>query len=71
MVSYNYYGTADTFPILTIFLVIGIIYLLRREQLKKLQKPEDKYTIENSRCFITYLITLALVIIIFYQQKFM
>ena len=62
---YNYYGTADTFPILTIFLIIGIIYWQRREQAKKITEFEDKYKIENSDVAYSYLITLALVIIIF------
>lgn len=62
---YNYYGTADTFPILTIFLVIGIIFWERREQAKKITEYEDKYKIENSDVAYSYLTTLALVIIIF------
>tara|TARA_B100001175_G_scaffold201501_1_gene171125 strand:- start:250 stop:1086 length:837 start_codon:yes stop_codon:yes gene_type:complete len=62
---YNYYGTADTFPILTIFLVIGIIFWARREQMKKITESEDKYKITNSDIAYTYLTTLALVIIIF------
>ena len=66
---YNYYGTADTFPILTIFLVIGIIFWTRREQMKKITEAEDKYTIPNSDVAYTYLITLALVIIIFISAK--
>ena len=62
---YNYYGTADTFPILTVFLVIGIIFWQRREQMKKITESEDKYRIDNSDVAYTYLITLALVLIIF------
>ena len=62
---YNYYGTADTFPILTIFLVIGIIFWERREQMKKITESEDKYKILNSDVDYTYLTTLALVFIIF------
>ena len=62
---YNYYGTADTFPILTIFLVIGIIFWARREQMKKITEAEDKNLIVNSDVAYTYLITLALVFIIF------
>lgn len=62
---YNYYGTADTFPILTIFLVIGIIFWERREQMKKITESEDKYRIDNSDVAYTYLVTLALVLIIF------
>ena len=62
---YNYYGTADTFPILTIFLILGIIYWERREQMKKITESEDKYRIDNSDVAYTYLITLALVLIIF------
>ena len=62
---YNYYGTADTFPILTIFLIIGIIFWARREQMKKITEAEDKNLIVNSDVAYTYLITLALVLIIF------
>ena len=62
---YNYYGTVDTFPILTIFLIIGIIFWERREQAKKITEYEDKYKIENSDVAYSYLITLVLVIIIF------
>ena len=62
---YNYYGTADTFPILTIFLVIGIIYWERREQQQKITEHEDKHRIDNVDVAYSYLITLALVMIIF------
>ena len=62
---YNYYGTADTFPILTIFLVIGIIFWSRREQMKKITESEDKYKIANSDVAYSYLTTLALVVVIF------
>ena len=62
---YNYYGTADTFPILTIFLIIGIIYWERREQAKKITEHEDKHGIDNVDVAYSYLTTLALVMIIF------
>ena len=62
---YNYYGTADTFPILTIFLIIGIIYWERREQAKKITEHEDKHRIDNVDVAYSYLTTLALVMIIF------
>ena len=62
---YNYYGTADTFPILTIFLIIGIIYWERREQQKKITEHEDKHGIDNVDVAYSYLITLALVMTIF------
>ena len=62
---YNYYGTADTFPILTIFLVIGIIYWERREQQQKITEHEDKHRIDNVDVSYSYLTTLALVMIIF------
>ena len=62
---YNYYGTADTFPILTIFLVIGIIYWERREQQQKITEHEDKHRIDNVDVAYSYLITLALVMTIF------
>ena len=32
---YNFYGTADVFPILTLILIISIIYWSRKEQSKK------------------------------------
>ena len=66
---YNYYGTADTFPILTIFLIIGIIYWVRKEQTKKITEYEDKYKIDNVDVAYSYFITLALVIIIFISAK--
>ena len=62
---YNMYLAVHTFPILTIFLVIGIIFWTRKEQLKKITESEDKYKIENSDVAYTYLTTLALVAIIF------
>jgi RsiW-degrading membrane proteinase PrsW (M82 family) len=55
---YNYYGTADTFPILTIFLVIGIIFWERREQMKKITESEDKYKIFNSDSVIFFICSL-------------
>ena len=62
---YNMYLAVHTFPILTIFLVIGIIFWVRKDQEKKFTESEDKYKIENSDVAYTYLITLALVFIIF------
>ena len=62
---YNYYGTVDSFHILTIFLIFGIIYWVRKEQTKKITEAEDKYKITNSDVAYTYLTTLALVMIIF------
>ena len=62
---YNMYLAVHTFPILTIFLVIGIIFWTRKEQSKKITESEDKYKIENSDVAYTYLTTLALVAIIF------
>ena len=62
---YNMYLAVHTFPILTIFLVIGIIVWTRKEQSKKITESEDKYKIENSDVAYTYLTTLALVAIIF------
>ena len=66
---YNYYGTADTFPILTILLIIGIIYWTRREQMKKITEAEDKNKIENYDVAYSYLSTLALVTIILVSAK--
>ena len=62
---YNMYLAVHTFPILTIFLVIGIIFWTRKDQEKKFTESEDKYKIENSDVAYTYLTTLALVAIIF------
>ena len=62
---YNMYLAVHTFPILTIFLVIGIIFWTRKDQEKKFTESEDKYKIENSDVAYTYLATLALVTIIF------
>ena len=66
---YNYYGTADTFPILTFLLIIGIIYWTRREQMKKITEAEDKNKIENYDVAYSYLATLSLVIIILVSAK--
>ena len=66
---YNYYETADTFPVLTIFLVIGIIYWVRKEQTKKITEYEDKYRIDNVDVAYSYFITLALVVVIFISAK--
>ena len=62
--TYNYYGTADIFPILTLILITSIIYWARREQLKKITESEDKEKIENLDVFYTYLISLACVSIV-------
>ena len=66
---YNFYRTVDTFPILTIFLIIVIIFWARREQNKKITESEDKYAIANSDVVYTYLTTIVLVIIIFISAK--
>jgi|TARA_Y100000310_G_C20685197_1_gene818528 RsiW-degrading membrane proteinase PrsW (M82 family) len=64
---YNYYGTADIFPMLTAILVIGIIYYFRREQLKKITECIDKARIENIDVFYSYTLTLLLVILIVFS----
>ena len=64
---YNYYGTADIFPMLTVILVIGIIYYFRREQLKKITECVDKARIENINVFYSYTLTLLLVILIVFS----
>ena len=61
---YNYYGTFDVFPILTIILIISIIYWARREQLKKITEAEDKYVPTMSDITYTYGLSLILVIIV-------
>ena len=61
---YNYYGTYDVFPILTIILIISIIYWARREQLKKITEAEDKYLPTTSDITYTYGISLLLVVVV-------
>ena len=67
---YNYYGTADIFPLLTLILVIGVIYSFRREQLKKITESIDKAKIENIEVFYSYGSTLLLVILIVFSAIF-
>ena len=62
--TYNYYGTADIFPILTIILIISIIYWARREQLKKITEAEDKYVPTISDITYTYGLSLILVMVV-------
>ncbi len=64
---YNYYGTADIFPLLTLIFVIGVIYWFRREQLKKITESIDKATVENTDVFYAYGSTLLLVILIVFS----
>ena len=61
---YNYYGTYDVFPILTIILIISIIYWARREQLKKITEAEDKYVPTTSDITYTYGLSLLLVAVV-------
>ena len=61
---YNYYGTYDVFPILTIILIISIIYWARREQLKKITEAEDKNVPTTSDITYTYGISLLLVAVV-------
>ena len=61
---YNYYGTYDVFPILTIILIISIIYWARREQLKKITEAEDKYVPATSDISYTYGLSLLLVVVV-------
>lgn len=68
---YNYYGTYDIFPLLTTILVISIIYWLRKEQSKKITEDEDKYVIANLDVFITYFLSLILVILVIFSAHFM
>ena len=67
---YNYYGTADIFPLLTLIFVIGVIYYFRREQLKKITESIDKAKIENIEVFYSYGSTLLLVILIVFSAIF-
>jgi RsiW-degrading membrane proteinase PrsW (M82 family) len=64
---YNYYGTADIFPLLTLIFIIGVIYWFRREQLKKITESIDKATVENTDVFYAYGSTLLLVILIVFS----
>ena len=61
---YNYYGTYDVFPILTVILIISIIYWARREQLKKITEAEDKYVPTTSDITYTYGLSLLLVVVV-------
>ena len=61
---YNYYGTYDVFPILTIILIISIVYWARREQLKKITEAEDKYVPTTSDITYTYGLSLLLVVVV-------
>ena len=61
---YNYYGTYDVFPILTIILIISIIYWARREQLKKITEAEDKHVPTTSDITYTYGLSLLLVVVV-------
>ena len=61
---YNYYGTYDVFPILTIILIISIVYWARREQLKKITEAEDKYVPTTSDATYTYGLSLLLVVVV-------
>ena len=67
---YNYYGTADIFPLLTLIFVIGVIYSFRREQLKKITESIDKAKVENFEVFYSYGSTLLLVILIVFSAIF-
>ena len=66
---YNMYLAVHTFPILTIFIVIGIIYWARKEQTKKITEYEDKYKIDNVDVTYSYIVTLTLVTVIFISAK--
>ena len=62
--TYNYYGTADIFPILTLILIFSIIYWTRREQLKKITESEDKSIPSMSDIGYTYGLSLLMVSIV-------
>ena len=62
--TYNYYGTADIFPILTIILIFSIIYWTRREQLKKITETEDKSPPSITDIGYTYGLSLLMVSIV-------
>ena len=62
--TYNYYGTADIFPILTLILITSIIYWARREQLKKITEGEDKEVPLTSDIAISYGLSLVVVSIV-------
>ena len=64
---YNYYGTADIFPLLTLLFVIGVIYYFRREQLNRITEQVDKSKVENIEVFYSYGSTLLLVILIVFS----
>ena len=62
--TYNYFGGADIFPILTLILITSIIYWARREQLKKITEGEDKVVPLTSDIAITYGLSLLIVSIV-------
>ena len=64
---YNYYGTADIFPLLTLLFVIGVIYYFRREQLNRITEQVDKSKVENIDVFYSYGSTLLLVTLIVFS----
>ena len=64
---YNYYGTADIFPLLTLLFVIGVIYYFRREQLNRITEQVDKSKVENIDVFYSYGSTSLLVILIVFS----
>ena len=64
---YNYYATADIFPLLTLLFVIGVIYYFRREQLNRITEQVDKSKVENIEVFYSYGSTLLLVILIVFS----
>ena len=64
---YNYYATADIFPLLTLLFVIGVIYYFRREQLNRITEQVDKSKVENIDVFYSYGSTLLLVILIVFS----
>ena len=61
---YNFKKGWDVFPILTLIFIIGIFYYLRREQEVKITESEDKAVIVGTDIFYSYVVTLALVVII-------
>ena len=68
---YNYYGTYDIFPLLTLIFVFGVIYYFRREQLKKITESIDKEKIENIDVFYAYGSTLLLIVLIVFSAIFL
>ena len=68
---YNFYGTEDVFPILTVILVISIFYWARKEQSKKIIEEEENIQLLTcGRILWLPLYSLILVILVIFSAHF-